>query len=170
MPYNPYGMNYNYAYGYPYGNNYTGVQPNFTTQPQVQQQQQQAQQVPQQTYYLPLTFTSGLVGAKAFIVAPNQTVYLKDSDDNSNLLFEKSADYNGKYTLKAYTLKEINIEDIGKKVEEPQKPIQEYATKQDLNDLKTFFENGIIGLSNLIQTNLKPMKNNYQGKEGRKNE
>ena len=160
---NPYGYG-----GYPYGNIQT--QPLYQ-QPQITPQQaQQPQQPQQQTYYLPLTFTSGLVGAKAFIVAPNQTVYLKDSDDNSNLLFEKSADYNGKYTLKAYRMTEINIEDIGKKVEEQKSDKPEYATKQDLNDLKSFFENGIVGLSNLIQTSLKPMKNNYPNKEGRKNE
>lgn len=62
-------------------------------------------QQPQQTTYLPLTFVSGIEGAKAFIVGANQTVYLKDSD--SNILYEKKADAQGRYTLIAYELNKI---------------------------------------------------------------
>lgn len=58
-----------------------------------------------QTTYLPLTFVSGIEGAKAFIVGANQTVYLKDSD--SNILYEKKADAQGRYTLIAYELNKI---------------------------------------------------------------
>lgn len=58
-----------------------------------------------QTTYLPLTFVSGIEGAKAFIVGANQTVYLKDSD--SNVLYEKKADAQGRYTLIAYELNKI---------------------------------------------------------------
>lgn len=110
----------NYPYGMPY-------QP-FNNQQQVNQPQQQ--QIP----FMPLTFTSGLVGAKAYIVAPNQTVFLKDSDTNSNLLFEKSADSYGRYTLKAYELKEVDIDNIGK--EKPVMPEKNYATLEQFEEFK----------------------------------
>lgn len=61
----------------------------------------------QQTTYLPLTFVNGIEGAKAFIVGANQTVYLKDSD--SNILYEKKADAQGRYTLIAYELTPIDL-------------------------------------------------------------
>ena len=102
-------MNYNNPYFNPY-NQYPYSQP----QPQ-----------PQQTNYLPLTFVSGIEGAKAFIVAPNQTVYLKDSD--SNILYEKKADSQGRYSLIAYEMKPIT---------ESNKPQVDYATINDLEALK----------------------------------
>ena len=84
--------NYNNPYNqYPYTNN--------VYQPQYQQ--------PQQTTYLPLTFVNGIEGAKAFIVGANQTVYLKDSD--SNILYEKRADQQGRYTLTAYEMNKIDM-------------------------------------------------------------
>jgi hypothetical protein len=58
-----------------------------------------------QTTYLPLTFVNGIEGAKAFIVGANQTVYLKDSD--SNMLYEKKADSQGRYSIIAYELKQV---------------------------------------------------------------
>ena len=91
--------NYNNPYNqYPYtqyNNNYN----QFNQQPQYQQ--------PQQTTYLPLTFVNGIEGAKAFIVGANQTVYLKDSD--SNILYEKRADQQGRYTLTAYEMNKIDM-------------------------------------------------------------
>lgn len=152
--------NYNNLYGnYPYGNIYQPYGVNNNGYQQNNYNQPQMQQTPQpQTSYLPLTFTSGLVGAKAFIVAPNQTVFLKDSEEGSDLLFEKSADSYGKYTLKAYKLNEIKIDDIGKNINEnsktetiTKKDLQEFATKGDLDSLKSIFENKMNDLSTLIQ-------------------
>ena len=125
MPYNYNNYPYGSMYQQPYNNQ---VQPNYN-QPQTQPQQQS--QIP----FMPLTFTSGLVGAKAYIVAPNQTVFLKDSDTNSNLLFEKSADQFGRYTLKAYELTEINVDNIGK--EKNVSPKIDYATKDEFEQFKT---------------------------------
>lgn len=122
-------MNYNYNYNqyaqYPY--NYTQYQ---QPQPQIQMQQPQTQ-------YIPLTFVSGIEGAKAFIVAPNQTVYLRDSDTET--LFIKTADAQGRYTLKTYnltptdgTVKPSNIE---------------FATIEALNAVKHDFEERLNKLS-----------------------
>ena len=165
----PYG--YNYGYGsMPYQNQQPQQNYNYQ-QPQPQPMQQQPQQP--QSQYLPLGFTNGLIGAKAFIVMPNQTVFLKDSDEGSNLLFEKSADSNGKYTLKAYQLSEVKLDDIGKPITnvQPQqdlltkKDLQSFATKNDLNDLKTIFETRMNDLSSLIQKGSKQAKSSQQIKD-----
>lgn len=120
-------MNYNYNYNqygqYPY--NYTQYQ-----QPQPQMQIQQPQQMQQQTQYIPLTFVSGIEGAKAFIVAPNQTVYLRDSDTET--LFIKTADNQGRYTLKTYNLTPTDG------VTKPSNV--EFATMEALNAVKRDFE------------------------------
>jgi len=161
-------MAINYPYGMPY-------QP-FMPQPNQNQAQQynnmnnvnnmnnmgnmnnmMYQQPQPQTSYLPLTFTSGVVGAKSFIVAPNQTVYLRDSDENSNLLFEKSADANGKYTLKAYRLTQVELDNSGNPMDEIKKQdvitktdLEEFATKKELINLQKAFEKEVNNLSYLI--------------------
>lgn len=117
-------MNYNNPYFNPY-------QQYPYTQPQIQ------------TSYLPLTFVSGLEGAKAFIVGANQVVYLRDSD--SNILYEKKADAQGRYTLTAYELKPIDNN------AQTQQTKSEYATTNDLIALKSFF----IEQMNILSSDLK---------------
>lgn len=121
-------MNYNNPYFNPY-NQYPYSQPQ-----------------PQQTNYLPLTFVSGIEGAKAFIVAPNQVIYLKDSD--SNILYEKRADAQGRYSLVAYEMKPVN----------DSKPTSDYATTSDLNALKSMLTEKIDILSNEVKTLLNEPK------------
>ena len=122
-------MNYNNPYFNPY-QQYPYTQPT---------QQQNAPM----TNYLQLTFINGIEGAKAFIVAPNQTIYLKDSD--SNILYEKKADAQGRYTLTAFELKPVEINT-------PTAPIKtEYATTSDLNALKSIFIEQMNTLSSKIE-------------------
>lgn len=121
-------MNYNNPYFNPY-----------QQYPYTQPTQQQAPL----TNYLQLTFINGIEGAKAFIVAPNQTIYLKDSD--SNILYEKKADAQGRYTLTAFELKPVEINT-------PQAtPTNTYATTNDLIALKSFF----IEQMNILSSDLK---------------
>ena len=75
--YNQYGYG-NYGY-----NNYYYPNQQQVAQPQMQQQIQHPN-------YLPLTYVNGEEGAKAYIVSPNTTIYLRDSD--SNKLFIKTSD------------------------------------------------------------------------------
>jgi hypothetical protein len=104
---------------------------------------QPTQQQTPMTNYLQLTFINGIEGAKAFIVAPNQTIYLKDSD--SNILYEKKADAQGRYTLTAFELKPVEINT-------PTAPIKtEYATTSDLNALKSIFIEQMNTLSSKIE-------------------
>lgn len=123
-------MNYNNPYNqYPYiNNNYGYQQPTYqpTYQPQYQQPQQS---------YIPLTFVSGIEGAKAFIVAPNQVVFLKDSD--SDLIFQKKADAQGKYEMKAFHMTEVNSDN------NTVTNSSNYITKNDLNALESIFTNKI---------------------------
>jgi hypothetical protein len=108
---------------------------------------QPTQQQTPMTNYLQLTFINGIEGAKAFIVAPNQTIYLKDSD--SNILYEKKADAQGRYTLTAFELKPVEINT-------PTAPVKtEYATTSDLNALKSFFTEQVSILSSEIKKAVK---------------
>lgn len=125
-------MNYNNPYFNPY-----------QSYPYTQQQYQQPQQQ-MQTNYLQLTFINGIEGAKAFIVAPNQTIYLKDSD--SNILYEKKADAQGRYTLTAFELKQI---DINNQTNNAQPTT--YATTNDLNALKTAFSEQMNIITNQLE-------------------
>lgn len=130
-------MNYNNPYFNPY-------------QSYPYTQQQPTQQAPL-TNYLQLTFINGIEGAKAFIVAPNQTIYLKDSD--SNILYEKKADAQGRYTLNAFELKPVEINTPN------QAPTNAYATTNDLNALKSvFMEQMSVITSQLEKLNLTQSK------------
>lgn len=82
--------NYNsYGYGgyYPQGNTYN---------------HHYQQQVAQQPNFLQLTFVNSLEEAKAYIVAPNTSIYLRDN--NSNKLYIKSCDNTGRSMLEEYDL------------------------------------------------------------------
>ena len=137
-------MNYSYQnpYGaYPYnsyGNNYVSQQPTqqMPYQQTMNNNMYNQQQTQVQQNYLPLTFVNGIEGAKAFIVNPNQVIYLKDSD--SDVLFEKKADSQGKYTLLAYKLTQVDINNIGKtNVVVPQIKTDNFLTKEDIKDFIT---------------------------------
>lgn len=127
--------NYNNPYNqYPYTNYQQPMQPQY-----------QQQVVQPQTTYLPLTFVNGVEGAKAFIVGANQTVYLKDSD--SNTLFEKKADAQGKYTLTAYEMKPIEFSNIGKSKDDVM-----YMTYTDFKKYELKFDKALEDLQNEIKT------------------
>ena len=176
--FNNYGNYGGYGNTYPYGMPYQPImpqpqQPNYNNMGNQMNQPQPQQQVAQQpqTSYLPLTYVSGLIGAKSFIVAPNQTIFLRDSDDGSDLLFEKSADMYGKYTIKAYHLTEVGLDDIGKPINEVAKTnINEIATKEDLTNFKLLFESKINELSSIIQKAYRTPKNTSFVKDSDKNE
>ena len=86
-------------------------------QPMMQQQQQQQQQTG-------INWVQGEAGAKAYLVAPGQTVQLWDSEEK--IIYLKSADASGMPSMKIldYTIRG-----------EEQKTEVEYATKEDLKVL-----------------------------------
>lgn len=159
-PYNPYG-NYN-----PYGMNYQ--QPNMyqqpMAQPQYQPQYSTMQNVPPQNLsnnmnmsgnYQP-TFVNGVEGARAYILMPNQIMYLKDSD-NENIIYIKKADNEGKCTLNVYKMNEISIDDVGKKQETTignEQPKIDYLTRSDFNAFLGTFDSRMNDLSTLVEKSL----------------
>ena len=124
MPYNSY-----YPIGYqPFGGqyNYQPQQPMASMQPQ-----QQTQPTPQ-----PMTssiiWVQGEAGAKSYLVAPNTTVQLWDSERQT--IYIKSADASGKPSLKAYDLVE-RAESASAASSLQQSKATDYATKSDLDAL-----------------------------------
>ena len=151
----------NYGYGYPYfGNNYGyGVPqqaPQFY-QPQQVPQQAQPQQVQPRQKYLPLTFVNGLVGAKSHILNPNEKIYLLDSDNP--ILYVKTADFEGKYTLEAFELRKTNLESVGA----TESFVSEPLTKTDLKDLEQQVMASMNNLSSLVENALSSLKNAKDG-------
>lgn len=143
--------NYNYPY---YGNNYGyGVQPSFYGQQQQVQQQQYYQPVQQR--YLPITFVNGLVGVKSHIVNPNEKIYLLDSDNP--VLYVKSADQEGRYTIEAFELNRIELDKVG--VEKKPIQIEQQITKSDLKALEQQFTDMMGKLSSDIENAVKSLKN-----------
>lgn len=59
---------------------------------------------PQQTRprYMPLYYTNGIAGVQSIILDPNEKIYFLDS--NSNTLFIKSSDAEGRYSIESYEL------------------------------------------------------------------
>ena len=160
MNYGNYQNPYNQYPYTAYANNNNNMQyQQYAQQPQMQYQQQPTQQMSQpQTTYLPLTFVNGVEGAKAFIVGANQIIYLKDSD--SNILFEKKADAQGKYTLTAFKLEKVDINNIGKDTNANpistdrfimKEDIKDFVKTSDLNALETLFESKLDKLSSRIE-------------------
>ena len=120
-----------------YNNGFPMSYPQYTQQyPQYQQpiptpQQQIQQQQPVQQGSL--IWVSGEAGAKAYLVAPNTTVQLWDSE--SNCVYLKSADATGMPSMKIldYTIRE------GEKPQNTplKNDMNNYATKEELNAFRT---------------------------------
>lgn len=120
-----------------YNNGFPMSYPQYPQQyPQQYQQpiptpQQQMQQQPQNVGGL--IWVSGEAGAKAYLVAPNTTVQLWDSE--ANCVYLKSADATGMPSMKIldYTIR--NEQNYVKKTPLDNEP-KEYATKDDMAALK----------------------------------
>ena len=120
-----------------YNNGFPMSYPQYPQQyPQQYQQpiptpQQQMQHQPQNVGGL--IWVSGEAGAKAFLVAPNTTVQLWDSENP--VIYLKSADASGMPSIKVidYTIR--NAQNDVKKTPLDNEP-KEYATKDDMAALK----------------------------------
>ena len=111
-----YNQPYNYGYGYPQYQN--GAVPDMLNQYKGQYQQMPMQQnIPTQQMQMPIPPTSqkpsneliwvqGLEGAKGFLVAPNNTVVLWDTENP--VIYVKSADASGIPSMRVLDFKERN--------------------------------------------------------------
>lgn len=93
-----------------------------------QQLQQYQQQYQQQNNNGGIIWVQGEAGAKSFMVAPNTTVQLWDSEDQ--VIYLKSADASGMPTIKVldYTIREQSTSN------QPVDNKHEYVTKADLEE------------------------------------
>lgn len=180
-------MNYSYNGFSPYGlyGSVPNTSPYQSTQMNGQysnqnQNMNQMNQVPQQNVnnqiqrYLPFTYVNGVVGAKAFLVFPNQKFYLMDAE--KDVLYEKSSDSVGKPELKAWELKPISLEEVenGKPniVENNVQPIintDDFVNKKQLEEqilsLETLFDTKIDKVMNKIEKLAKTQISSSKSKE-----
>lgn len=120
-------MAYNNPYGYSYTptSNYTGYQ--FNQIPAQQPQQNSS-----------IIWVQGEAGAKSFLVSPNTTVALWDSENQ--IIYLKSADASGMPSIKVldYTMRGSENNQNKSVLSEPEKkPAVDYATKTDLDDIRS---------------------------------
>lgn len=108
---------------YPY-NGYMPMTSSYNSQPVTSQQ---------------MSFVNGIEGAKGFIVPPNTSVFLMDSD--SQQFFIKTADRNGMCNIKAYTFQEAPLDKSGTTID-----TDKFVTREEFNK---FIEN----INNLINQN-----------------
>jgi hypothetical protein len=89
-----------------YNNGFPIGYPQFPYQPQMQMQQPVSQMQQPQAQTSNLTWVQGEAGAKSYLVAPNTTVQLWDSE--AQTIYLKSADGSGMPTMKIldYTIRE----------------------------------------------------------------
>lgn len=109
------------AYGFP-----ATYQPMYYP-PTIQQVPQQVPQPPTQQTQNNLIWVSGEAGAKAYLLAPNTTIPLWDSE--SQTIFLKSTDGSGMPTIKYldYTVRDA--------AQPTNNVVEGFATKDDLADL-----------------------------------
>ena len=84
-------------------------------------------------------FVNGVEGAKSYMVAPNQSVMLMDSEQP--LCYMKQANSIGQSTVRYFKLIEINESDARNMTSPTIKALNEnYVSKEDFNALKTQIE------------------------------
>ena len=134
-------------YGYPYQDRLAQLQSQYqqaVNVPQIQQMQQ-----PPQTNQ-GLLWVSGEVGAKSYLVAPNSTVLLMDSDDA--VFYLKSADSAGLPTLRTFSYVEIESNHNKQKSSEIQK---EFVDREEFE----LFKNEILEKIKTPSTKTKKITN-----------
>lgn len=148
MPYNNYfPTGYQPMYYQPPQYNY---QNQTQTVPSVQPAQPQPQTQPMNSN---LIWVQGEAGAKSYLVAPNTTVQLWDSEEN--VIYIKTADSSGMPSMKIldYTIREPNL--IPKAKENI-----DYVTKTEFQEMKSGFEQTI----DAMQSTINQMKQARQSK------
>lgn len=112
-------------------------------QPLYYPQQYQQTQMPQANQSTGIIWVQGEAGAKSYLVAPNTTVQLWDSEEN--VIYLKTADSSGMPSMKIldYTIRESNSS--------PRlKNNTDYVTKTELHEMKTDFEKTIDAMRTTI--------------------
>ena len=146
-----------------YGNYQPMPQPYADRLTQLQNQYNQAvnvpqmQTVPQQQVNQGLLWVSGEVGAKSYLVAPNSTVLLMDSD--AQRFYLKSADNAGMPSLRIFEYSEVtnmpqnapqalntDLKELGDK----------FVTREEYEGLKRQYESIMERLNSMVSDNESP--------------
>lgn len=139
-----------YMGGYNYGQYYNPLQPQMDRLVQMQTQYQQQQpQVPQTNQGI--LWVQGEAGAKSYLVAPNTSVLLMDSENSQ--FYIKTTDQAGMPTLRTFVYQEVTgaPQDAQKQAEKNLD--DKYVTRQEYNDLRGKYEE----LYRLLETATKPL-------------
>lgn len=116
-----------YPYTYPNYNNYSGNYNPYQNQTNNNQQNSG------------IIWVQGEAGARAYLVAPNSTVQLWDSE--AQIIYLKSADASGMPTIKIldYTIRENESRNVSvsEKIEKKIEQNGDFATKKDISALKS---------------------------------
>lgn len=146
---------YNNYYPVTYQNPYSAYQPQ-QVQPQYQQQvvQQPVQQ--QQTNNTGVNWVQGEAGARSWLVAPNTTVLLMDSEGDRFYL--KSTDASGMpLPLRIFDYVERRSEASKNDINDPKGKYIDYATKEDLNALQSSTKDDMAELKKQIKDEIAEM-------------
>lgn len=127
-------------YQYPYQPYYGQPMPDQLAQ--LRQQQMQLQPAMQNMVQQPvqaqqsdsgIIWVQGEAGAKAYLVAPGNTVQLWDSE--SQVIYLKSADISGMPSMRVLDYTERNAAQPVKKVAAPQADLSQYITRDQLEEI-----------------------------------
>ena len=149
MNYNNYQPNFLNGMQPTYASNYPTPNYNY----QLAQQQNMAQNNSPRPAYNNFSgaYVNGIEDAKAYIIGANQTVYLRDN--NSDLLFVKTADNQGRYSMKAYHLREDDTQG-----NEYVKQADFISLQDSVNKLSSMLQNYINGTNLAVKS-----QNNSKG-------
>lgn len=138
-----------YMGGYNYGQYYNPLQPQMDRLAQMQAQYQQQQpQVPQTNQGI--LWVQGEAGAKSYLVAPNTSVLLMDSENSQ--FYIKTTDQAGMPTLRTFVYQEVTGAPQNVQKEPETNLDDKYVTRQEYNDLRDKYEE----LYGLLETATKP--------------
>ena len=121
---------------------------------QLQNQYQQAVNVPQMQVNQGLLWVSGEVGAKSYLVAPNSTVLLMDSD--SSRFYLKSADNAGMPSLRIFEYNEVtNLPQNAPQAPNLDENIlnDKFVTREEYEGLKRQYESIMERLNSMVSDN-----------------
>lgn len=127
-----YGNGYGYGYGYGswnrggYAPQPMGVPPQTQPFNGYQNQAPQQETPPASKPSLQVPWVNGEVGAQAYLIAPNSTVLLMDSDNP--IFYIKTSDLSGKATIQAFKYEELR--------QSPQAASPMYVTREEFESFK----------------------------------
>lgn len=126
-----------YMGGYNYGQYYNPLQPQMDRLAQMQAQYQQQQpQVPQTNQGI--LWVQGEAGAKSYLVAPNTSVLLMDSENSQ--FYIKTTDQAGMPTLRTFVYQEVTGATQSAQKQTEENLDDKYVTRQEYNDLRGKYE------------------------------